>query len=237
MQKFFRKLRQKLLNEGQLQKYLLYAIGEIFLVVIGILIAIQINDWNEDRKGRIQEAILLEKLSQNIESNLMVIRETMQQDSASLQAIENLFFILENDLPYHDSIAGQFGYALAAFPTSLSSSTMETIRAKGVDLIRSDQIREQALDLFDIEYQQVAEIYQTDQQSYNNVEQGYILKNFQWTNFGTIPNDYSSILDDQEMLNILSMRRVFREYSILIKKGVMEKSGRLIKEIDAYLVQ
>ena len=50
MIKFFRKIRHKLLNEGRLKKYLIYAIGEIVLVVIGILIALQINNWNEARK-------------------------------------------------------------------------------------------------------------------------------------------------------------------------------------------
>jgi len=50
MIKFFRKIRQNLLSEGKTGKYLKYAIGEIVLVVIGILIALQINNWNENRK-------------------------------------------------------------------------------------------------------------------------------------------------------------------------------------------
>ena len=50
MIKFFRKIRQKLLSENRFSKYLLYALGEIILVVIGILIALQINNWNENRK-------------------------------------------------------------------------------------------------------------------------------------------------------------------------------------------
>ncbi|MDH7914452.1 DUF6090 family protein [Winogradskyella sp. SYSU M77433] len=50
MIKFFRNIRKKLLNEGKTSKYFKYAIGEIILVVIGILIALQINNWNEKRK-------------------------------------------------------------------------------------------------------------------------------------------------------------------------------------------
>ena len=49
MIKFFRKIRQKLLTQNKFSKYLLYAVGEIVLVVIGILIALQINNWNQDR--------------------------------------------------------------------------------------------------------------------------------------------------------------------------------------------
>ncbi len=50
MIKFFRNIRQKSINENKTIKYLKYAIGEIILVVIGILIALQVNNWNEQRK-------------------------------------------------------------------------------------------------------------------------------------------------------------------------------------------
>jgi len=51
MIKILRKIRQNLLSEGKNRKYFKYAIGEIVLVVIGILIALQINNWNENRKN------------------------------------------------------------------------------------------------------------------------------------------------------------------------------------------
>ena len=49
MLRFFRQIRQRLLTENKFSKYLLYAIGEILLVVIGILIALQVDSWNEER--------------------------------------------------------------------------------------------------------------------------------------------------------------------------------------------
>jgi len=62
MLKFFRRIRKKLINTGNLKKYLIYAIGEIILVVIGILIALQVNTWNDNRKSNIQEQELANKL-------------------------------------------------------------------------------------------------------------------------------------------------------------------------------
>mgnify|MGYP003676018979 CR=1 FL=1 len=62
MIKFFRKIRQRLLIENRFSKYLLYAIGEIILVVIGILIALQINTWNENGKISEQEKSYLNRL-------------------------------------------------------------------------------------------------------------------------------------------------------------------------------
>ena len=62
MIKFFRKIRQNVLSEGKTGKYMKYAIGEIVLVVIGILIALQIKNWNENRKYRNQEKQYINRL-------------------------------------------------------------------------------------------------------------------------------------------------------------------------------
>ena len=78
MIKFFRRIRQKLLSENRFSKYLIYAIGEIILVVIGILIAIQLNDFNEDRKERKAEVSFLQKLKDDIHLD---IQELTLRDS------------------------------------------------------------------------------------------------------------------------------------------------------------
>ena len=70
MIKFFRKIRQKLLTENKFSKYFLYAIGEIILVVIGILIALQINNWNEKIKFEKNVATILEELKQDLVSDI-----------------------------------------------------------------------------------------------------------------------------------------------------------------------
>lgn len=74
---FFRKIRQNLLSQHRVTRYLAYAIGEIFLVVIGILIALQVNNWNENRK---QEAL--------INSYLRSISEDLQMDTTAIGIIQ-----------------------------------------------------------------------------------------------------------------------------------------------------
>ena len=66
MIKFFRKIRQRLLTENKFSKYLLYAIGEIILVVIGILIALQINNANELKKQRNEEKVILSGILEDV---------------------------------------------------------------------------------------------------------------------------------------------------------------------------
>ncbi len=75
MIKFFRRIRQKLLGEGKLNKYILYAIGEILLVVIGILIALQINNLNEQKREQKLADIYLSNLKLDLESDLMALEK------------------------------------------------------------------------------------------------------------------------------------------------------------------
>jgi hypothetical protein len=72
---FFRKIRQKMLTENKLSKYLLYAIGEIVLVVIGILIALQVNEWNNDRNKKKAEKIVIEQLKNDLLKSQIELNE------------------------------------------------------------------------------------------------------------------------------------------------------------------
>ncbi len=88
MIKFFRNIRQNLLNEGKTSKYFKYAIGEIVLVVIGILIALQINNWNEGRKENIHQKSVLSNLLQDLKSDSVSY-------SQNLKELKNVDFLQE----------------------------------------------------------------------------------------------------------------------------------------------
>ena len=75
MIKFFRKIRYDLMEKNKTGKYLKYAIGEIILVVIGILIALQINSWNQDKQNRQQEQQILSQLLKEYSNNLNQIEQ------------------------------------------------------------------------------------------------------------------------------------------------------------------
>jgi ribonucleotide reductase alpha subunit len=75
MIKFFRNIRQNLLSEGKTGKYFKYAIGEIILVVIGILFALQINNWNQDRNEYKRTKTLLSNLKLDIEENIKYLKD------------------------------------------------------------------------------------------------------------------------------------------------------------------
>lgn len=78
MLRFFRLIRHRLLAENRLRNYLLYAAGEILLVVIGILIALQINAWSEERQ-----------LAHSIKTHLTVLSQNIKEDQVQLQALRS----------------------------------------------------------------------------------------------------------------------------------------------------
>ncbi len=78
MIKFFRKIRQKLLSENKFSKYLLYAVGEIILVVIGILIALSINNWNQKIKRQELRKSYLKSLLADIAQDTIEIKNIIE---------------------------------------------------------------------------------------------------------------------------------------------------------------
>ena len=92
MIKFFRKIRYDLMEKNKTGKYFKYAIGEIILVVIGILIALSINNWNEKRKDGIKEHQILKSLKVNLKGNLKLLnlanKATIDAYNASLNLHE-----------------------------------------------------------------------------------------------------------------------------------------------------
>ena len=99
MIKFFRKFRQRLLIEKKFSRYLIYAIGEIILLVIGILIALQINNYNERRKDRIKEQIVLKNLKEDFSANQQIIDRTLALHQYHLNELHLYLKHLGPDVP------------------------------------------------------------------------------------------------------------------------------------------
>jgi len=90
MIKFFRHIRKSILIKNKTGKYLKYAIGEILLVMIGILLALQVNNWNEQRKSNKQESLLLRQLHLDVNSNLNEVLELNKRLQINKLGIDSL---------------------------------------------------------------------------------------------------------------------------------------------------
>tara|TARA_R110002072_G_C7964832_1_gene534227 strand:+ start:28 stop:774 length:747 start_codon:yes stop_codon:yes gene_type:complete len=93
MLRFFRQIRKTLMEQNKVRSYFLYAIGEIFLVVIGILIALQVNNWNENRIARQSEKELLTEVMEAIRSDSLVILNTIGIINDTYQVYKTVYKI------------------------------------------------------------------------------------------------------------------------------------------------
>jgi uncharacterized membrane protein YraQ (UPF0718 family) len=98
MIKFFRKIRQNLLMENKTGKYFKYAIGEIVLVVIGILIALSINNWNEVRKNNTKEQQILTQLKDEYTTNLLQLEQKITNRKKIIEAANNILQYIDESL-------------------------------------------------------------------------------------------------------------------------------------------
>jgi len=106
MIKFFRHIRQRMVLENRITKYLLYAIGEIFLVVIGILIALQVNSWNQGRKDSELVRIRLSELVQDLELDRSHFKYHLDLASEENHRIDSILALLGAETADQDVLMG-----------------------------------------------------------------------------------------------------------------------------------
>ena len=145
---FFRKIRQHLLSENKFSKYLLYAIGEIILVVIGILIALQVNNWNQDRILKKQEELLLQEINAEFKYNKTELESTLlryDQSRGSLSKIIALFPIDVKSVDL-DSLGNFLDQTHFTGNYDYSNLSLEKIRSAATfDIISNNELRNSLL--------------------------------------------------------------------------------------------
>jgi hypothetical protein len=238
MIKFFRKIRLNLLSEGTTGKYLKYAIGEIILVVIGILIALQINNWNETNKLHRRELTLLSELKTNLQINIVNLENDIQRQTKSIKSFNYILNLPHSNLPYSDSIPDYLSDIDYAPDVLLVSSAFQTLKSSGLELIQSDSLRIEILNLFEVDYPSLMqETRRLEDQLWSSVVIPLFQKHLRNDNGGWIPNDYNSWLKDTEFFNMISFRENLRESSTNYKKKAVEQTKNVINLIEKELTK
>lgn len=140
MIKFYRQIRQSLIMENKTAKYLKYAIGEIVLVVIGILIALQINNWNEQRKNEITKQIYLKSLIAELRNNYKVYLNVQQGYDRRIASFDHLFNTINTANASKDSIKKAFDEAVTFIGITLINKTAfdELINSQNFQVFEKD---------------------------------------------------------------------------------------------------
>ena len=172
MIKFFRKIRQNLLSEGKTGKYLKYAIGEIILVVIGILIALAINNWNENRKSKKVANEIYQNLQNSLEQDSIEVQRIIKSHNKSLRVQKELILkqVNQESFEFEDNNLKQLLVDIQAgifsfFPkTGIYNSIVSN---NGMDLLKSKEIKASLINLYDHQYERYADMDATIENKYH----------------------------------------------------------------------
>ena len=166
MIKFFRRIRKSLLQENRFSQYLLYALGEIILVVFGILIALQVNNWNQRRIASNKEQIILKELHLEFEKNKLQLEEVLSNHKSALESCNQIAASFPIDLNTLDINNFQqkfrgFGNLYTFNPSQGIVNSL--INTSSFDLVSNDSLRNLLISWQDVlaDYQE-EEIYAFD---------------------------------------------------------------------------
>lgn len=143
MIKFFRNIRKTMIKENKVNRYLLYAIGEIILVVIGILIALQINNWNESKKLEKTEIEFFKGVRRDLLQDKAYINLVIDKSTKKIVVYDilktDLYTLYDNDKPKLDSLLSMYlatprtFYPISgSFNSAMSSNEFNTFKNKAL---------------------------------------------------------------------------------------------------------
>ena len=235
MIKFFRRIRQQLLTENNFSKYLLYAIGEIILVVIGILIALSINNKNEAKKTKQFEFKILKDINTSMEGNFFQLEMCIKSNQKSIKSAEIILKFLDKNLAYHDSLDVHFSKSLEWCTPSFQNSGYESLKSYGSNLITNDRIRK---DLVIYEAGWMETLAQRQEDYFFNTASPILTELFEKVAMRTEmkPYDYEQLRKSKKYISVLKTSKAYREDQIYWhlewEKGLKNIHELINKELE-----
>lgn len=212
MPSFFRQMRQNLLTDNRLRKYLLYALGEILLVMIGILLALQVNNWNEGKKDRNKEVVLLEGLRDNLMKNISAMDKAIVNHDLGIESADYIISVLEGSKPYSQRVDSLMNWAVYSNNLGrLSSVGFEALKNAGFEIIIDRTLREEIQSLFEDTYR---EMYSRFGWNYTEMWEDYLDKHFKITGAeGVVPvwNPYDFNIQMEDPYFISNINKIKRQ--------------------------
>ncbi len=228
MIKFLRKIRQNMINEGKTTKYLIYAIGEIILVVIGILIALQINNWNEAKKERQQEIKYLFNLKNDLQVDLKNLK--MIEQDKQLKVTSALELIKMDPIK---SLQGVIKVDSLVFNVWIwytfqprSNTQQELISSGSLNIIKNDSIKNLLLNIKQTN-ENIAVVREHIRREYDMYLYDpsiYNRENFPMVNMETI-NIYTKTIDT--MVSTKEKNRFIKESNFILNNATIHNGLKL----------
>lgn len=149
---FMRRIRQNLLANSKFTKYLIYVVGEIVLIVIGILIALSIDNWNNNNQERDTEIAILKEMKNNLNIDLNDIRLNIDMNKSSLRANSQVLASLEDIESDIDSLSFHYANLTLSTMLDINNSSYENLKSFGFHIIENDRLRIKITEHYTITY-------------------------------------------------------------------------------------
>ena len=231
---FFRKMRKKLADDNQFLKYSRYAIGEILLVVIGILIALQINNWNEDRKLKQFEYRILKDIETSMERNFFQLDMCLRGNKKAIISADLILKHLDENLPYNDSLDFHFSRALEWCSPVFNNAGYESLKTYGTNLVTNETIREE-LGIYDSGWMET--LAQRQEEYFYNTASPVLTELFEIVAMRAQmkPFDYEQLGNSNKFISILKTSKENRKEQIRWYEQWQQSFASLDKMIKAEL--
>mgnify|MGYP003640986258 CR=1 FL=1 len=238
MIKFFRKIRQNLLSEGKTGKYFKYAIGEILLVVIGILIALSINNWNETNKLKKIEEKVLNNIKNDLVQNKQDLLKNVKRHEFQISEFNILINNIEITQIYNDSLVPKFRNLISWSSPYLTLASYENLKTdKGIDLILNDSLKKKLVHLHETTFKTfIGDIEREEWIHTETISRPAMYKYFILNDSGNlVPKDYAELIEDKDFLSILRFTKNLRAISLRATKRSVNEIQIVIDAISKEL--
>ena len=239
MIKFFRHIRQRLLSENNFSKYLLYAIGEILLVIIGILIAIQVNNWNEERKADLSTNNTLIELKGSLLKDSTLFAANILEMENDLKIQKEVVQLLSQDKVLDSSIDDKLGKCMIIKRVIIAKNGFEKLKEFGLVNLKNKSLEIALIRYYDILYTVYKEQVEDDNYDFREIWLPYVRKNFKDYEYGNfaVPKDYLNLSKDDEFFIMLKINIFKRENTLNWLRYMQETNQRLLIEIKNHINQ
>lgn len=194
MIKFFRHIRQKLLANNQLGSYLKYAIGEVLLVMAGILLAFELNNWSEQKQRDEFESEILTLIDTNLQEDAKTLEIILKESKQAMAASEQILNALARNQPI-DSIEYLLGDIINFQRFRAQSSAFEVLKTRGINHVKNKDLQLTLIDYYDDVLFDTYEALNDIEKSFNNdwvpvIKTDY--SDFKWKQYAqpTDPDEY-----------------------------------------------
>ncbi len=234
---YLRNLRRRYFENNKAYRYFAYASGEVLLVVIGILIALQVNNWNENKKETQLVTNALQEIFENLKVDTTNLNIFYQQCADDETAQNRVIRAITERTPWNDQIEADLGRVMLARNLVSVRNGYDLLKDIGIAKVKDNELRSSLVSYYDLA---IPKVYQENKDDYFEFEQvflPYAREHFEDWLFGKkgIPLDYGELQQDHYFLVSLKFNLTNKKNTANAGWDALEAAKRCLRQLEENL--